>query len=485
MKMTKKLLTTLLAGLCIFASGCNNTQPEAETPKNDAETAVNVNLTNPVITLNDFESHEELSMLRMGGYLGHVTVNKETEFVTKGQASAKVEVVPRLWYQTGTRVASLTQLMKINSKGLDYTDFAKALRVSVDVYNSQEREIDFGVQLVCNSSVSEAVQYFKLAPKAWTKVEYDITPEFIQQTTINDKINGKYKKTQVQKVSFVFSEPADGTETYYLDNFRLYRSEDSVVPETIELKEHEICSFDEYWEFKKTLATCGDMTHTPTLSWLKLAGQEDRGGILKFQMKPHTASGRVYPGMTFPKEIFGLKFGKEDPKEGQEDWWIYDDNDVMIFDLYIPENSTLVNASITPWYDGQLIHRIQLNLKEKYAWYQGVSPTDPSERNNAGTNIPVLGRIDFVRLDENDHWYRVEIPISQLNQRAGDGHYPTEKYLNETTGEYELREMTDSEKFKYSVRNMSNLTLSVFSENGTAATAQFFYLDNLHFEKRD
>ena len=425
-------------------------------------------LTNPVILLNGYEDQAQLSRIRMGGYLGKVTLNGESSYITEGDSSAKVVVIPKPWYQEGARTASLTQLTKINSENLDFSDFSKTIRVGLDIYNTQDREIDFGMQLICNDYVS--VKWFTLAPNGWTNIAYNIEPEFIQTS----KVSGK-QKTQVSKISFIFSEPANGDETYYIDNFRLFNSPTEIEKTPIELKTDEFCSYDEYWQFKKTVASCGVLSMTPKLSWIKVDGQEDRNGVLRFETVAHpdSVTARQYPGINFPAEIYKMNFGKEDPKEGEADWFTYDDNDELCFDIYIPEGNTLDTFTFTPRYSGTIINKLSGSLKEKKMYYRTLNTA-------TGATNEGKDRVDFSTFEDlGDGWYTVHIPVSILNLPTGDGYYPNRVQLPDGTFAYE--EMSEVNRRTYSLRNLTAASLSFYSTKELSGQAQTLYFDNFRF----
>ena len=200
MRKNLKLISCIMSACLAFGFvGCSSQIQTANEPKTEVlATSDDNKLTNPVILLNGYEDQAQLSRIRMGGNLGKVTLNDESSYITEGDSSAKVVVIPKPWYQDGARTPSLTQLTKINSENLDFSDFSKTIRIGLDIYNTQDREIDFGMQLICNDYVSETVKWFTLAPNGWTNIAYNIEPEFIQTS----KVSGK-QKTQVSKISFI------------------------------------------------------------------------------------------------------------------------------------------------------------------------------------------------------------------------------------------------------------------------------------------
>ena len=472
MKKKIKFISCMLAALvsCAFV-GCAS-ESNAKNPSGAIEVVAENKdvLTNPVILLNGYEDHAQLSRIRMDGYLGKVTLNSEASYITEGDSSAKVVVIPTPWYQAGARVASLTQLTKIHSENLDFSDFSKTIRVGLDVYNTQDREIDFGVQLICNDYVSETVKWFKLAPIGWTNIAYNIESEFIQTS----KVSGK-QKTQVNKISFIFSEPADGNETYYIDNFCLYNSPTEIEKTPIELKTDEFCSYDEYWQFKKTVASCGVLSMTPKVSWIKVDGQENRNGVLRFETAAHpdSVTARQYPGIAFPAEIYKLSFGKEDPKEGEADWWTYDDNDELCFDIYVPEGNTLDTFTFTPRYSGTIINKLSGTLVGKYMYYRTL---------NTATGATNEGK-DMVKFSEFEDigggWYTIHIPVSILNTPTGDGYYPNRVQLPDGTYDYEV--MSPVNRKTYSLRNLTQVNLSFYSTKELSGQPQTLYFDNFRF----
>lgn len=282
-------------------------------------------LTNPIVRMNGFETHKELSLLALYEALGKVELNKDKTFVKTGDGSAKVTVTHDP-YVTGGGIPSLWQEMHFDATGEDYSDFSNVTRLTLEVYNAQETVKSIGMQLMYVSSV-EQTEWFELAPKAWTTVTYHIARELIPKVVNNRTGETRYP---VQMMCINFSRSADNDDIFYLDDFNLYRTQEEPSNDDIfVLAEHEIASFDKYWQFKYCRGGSNNESCTPKLSWIQFPEYSERGGVMKCVLP--AGKQNTYSYVEFSANLLSkFDFSKYVKSEDEFD---------LCFDVYLPEDS--------------------------------------------------------------------------------------------------------------------------------------------------
>lgn len=316
----RKLLAIIATILLAFSAvGCSSNGAQGSTP--------NTEPTNPVITLNGFESIMDLNTMSANGVLGKVKINQDEEFLTEGKQSVKITVTSKPWQ---TRTPSLFQATEVKYKNENYTDFGKVKHVLFDVYNAEETEKQIGVQLayalggdVSRFWVSQGsvAKYYTLAAKSWTTVRFDVPREYIP--TAKDADGNEINK--VIGINIEFERPQVADENFYIDNFRLYRSQTSFSAIEMTLKTDEICSFDSLWQME-TLTSFGDIA--PTLNLVGNITATGQGTALRMDLPTGEKSGSC--GFYLGSSVIS-----------QVDWGSYDDNDELCFDVFVPETGGL------------------------------------------------------------------------------------------------------------------------------------------------
>lgn len=273
-------------------------------------------LTNPVIQLNGFETQAELSTLTMEGVLGKVELVKEQAFVSEGEASAKVTVLHNPYSLNDSPY--LYQAANLVKRGEDHTDFSKAKRITLDVYNANATTERIGLQLVFAEGVS-LISWFALKPEAWTDVQYSVPRESIP---LVEKEDGG-KVNYVKGVNLMYERPAAEDKVFYLDDMCLYKTEKAIEPLVKTLKTDEIASFDSWWQVAGL--TVGGGNFAPTVEWVK-DKSTDGGASLKL----NAMSGGVWPSVRFEEEHCALV-----------NWAGYSGEDAFTLDIYLPEGQEM------------------------------------------------------------------------------------------------------------------------------------------------
>lgn len=183
--------------------------------------------------IGDFENYFECSQVKYtGGRMAQIKKSEHPDLVTYGDQSLQV-VVPAGESDVSLRMATNTAFFN------ETTDFSGLSKISFDVYNAQEesRSVRFYLNRFMRTATSDGTwnyawediwhddnQYstsfrFDMNPNGWTHIE--ITAEEFANKLQPDlsQIDGFY-------VEFEDGRLFDSDQTYYLDNVRVYMSEE-------------------------------------------------------------------------------------------------------------------------------------------------------------------------------------------------------------------------------------------------------------------
>jgi hypothetical protein len=320
MKKSTTFITSLLLASLMSVSSLSYGLPveAASAPENKP--------TNAAKLVNDYENQKDLNSMMMYSVLGDVTINEEDEFVSHGNASAKITVMADPFDDVWDHVnPSLYQAMKIKKDGRDYTDFSSTGTIEFDVYNTSEEEQKIGLALRYSYyDGNSTTEWFTLAPSAWTTVRYTVVRETIP-TSQKDGVTIR----KVEGAYFYFERP-DEERLFYLDAVRIYPTSEP-IGESVkgDLKEHEIVSFDSFWQIAKVKVTSGAakpmLTHSREFT-------TDGGSSLKISMPASTAIGYYY--IDFLKNTYFK----------EKKFTSYTDDDFLCFDVYSPSENGFSGA---------------------------------------------------------------------------------------------------------------------------------------------
>jgi len=326
------VLSLILALTALSAVGCGKKEVEKS---------------NPLIVLNDFENTKDYDTIHLRGYLGRVTKNTDPNFVTRGNASAKVEVEAER-YTSDTNPQSIYQECNLKAKGLNYSDFTYTSDITLDVFNTQDSAKEFKLQLVYeltggDNLVSEIAQTYTLEPGVWTTVRYTVDRAYIP---VVDGIS--YVKAFVM----IFQDAPDNQpnpfDVYYVDNVCLYKTSVPFATESRALVHRdnvkEICSFDSLWQVKNLGL---EYNASVAVAWCKDFTVDGVGASLRIDTIPGLTSYADWPSVRIMNTTFtGNSVGNS------IDLTLINDNDEVVFDYYIPgEGMDNVSVTFNAMYD--------------------------------------------------------------------------------------------------------------------------------------
>ena len=379
----KRLMIGMLL-FCIFAcmlSGC-----ETSAPTDGLR----------MIVLNGFETQKDLSLLNYRDYLGTVTLNDDARYVKHGERSAKVLVAKDVLHtstpSTGASPA-LFQPAEVYATGEEYTDFSKIGTVTLEVYNAQEDLRRIGLQVEYESK-KEPVQWYELSPSAWNTLTLNVSREYIPLKT-----DGEKEIPYVSGIGILFERDKGQDCVYYLDEFKLFETDAQYQREEMRLKEGEICSFDELWQFKNVVAQ-GSSNLAPTLSWVNNISANGSALRLDSSDAPVPKDTVYFAGVKIPNEICSLADFRE--RDGVRK---YDDNDKLCFDVYTPADKFVNRFNFSVQYGNNTVFASGY-LTLEYGWNHFEFTV---AQLNSGENITALCRFENAtsisfsyRVDDND-----------------------------------------------------------------------------------
>ena len=241
--MKNRILAAFLCVILVLCfAGCNNQQ--GQSPDNGPDTVQKEKHRSNVMEydqeigeyyylMGDFESYFECSQVKYtGGKMTQIKKSESPDLVTYGEQSLQI-VVPAGESDVSLRMATDTAFFN------ETTDFSNLTKVSFDVYNGQNesRSVQFYLNRFMRTATSDGTwnyawediwhddnQYgtafrFELKPNGWTHIEItaqDFANKF--QTDLS-QVDGFY-------VEFEDGRLYDTDQVYYLDNVRVYISEE-------------------------------------------------------------------------------------------------------------------------------------------------------------------------------------------------------------------------------------------------------------------
>ena len=214
MKIVKKLLSMLIIASAIFSAvACDNKNVTNNNSDIDANvkpypyslSGVNV-MDNDCYMLLDFETYWETVQPLYSATFGKVTMITDSEYVTHGKQSIKMEI-------TGTEQSMGYVRPHINlqttNQYFQKTDFSDCDYFAFDLYNAldYDNHVDFQVE-------GKIVKTVECKP-GWNYV----------QISINDEVFESIDLTTVSQFRFWFDrgEDHDVTQVFYMDNFRAHK----------------------------------------------------------------------------------------------------------------------------------------------------------------------------------------------------------------------------------------------------------------------
>ena len=244
--MKKRILA---AFLCVFLmlcfAGCQDSQSQPSDEQSDRPAVVQKekNRSNVMeydeeigadyYLIGDFESYFECSQVKYsGGKMKQIKKSENPDLVTYGEQSLQI-TVPAGESDVALRMATDTAFFN------ETTDFSNLSKVSFDVYNAQDesRSVRFYLNRFMRTATSDGTwnyawediwhddnQYstsfrFDLNPNGWTHIEITAQEFANKHQPDLSQVDGFY-------VEFEDGRLYDTDQTYYLDNVRVYISEE-------------------------------------------------------------------------------------------------------------------------------------------------------------------------------------------------------------------------------------------------------------------
>ena len=309
----KKITVLALVAIILAGALCGTVSMKKEKNK----------LIYPSIMLNAFDDYDDLHLTTYNWLLGEMDINNDSTYVKDGNGSLKV-VVDFDPYTPNNASVSFTQSTTIHATGEDYSDFSYTGAMTFDIFNAQPKVRKVGIQLKY-PGYDEATEWLEIQPLTWTAVKYSVSREFIPQVEEKGQ-----KVSKVNSIGVFFERPTEADDVFYLDNFRLYKTEEKMDSVIMKLEEDEICSFDKYWQFQKVRKNClGAALLSPTAKWVMFPDETERGGIMEVNTVP--VPNASYIGY-WPSVDIGEEF------TGQLNLASYTAEDCFCLDVYKPEN---------------------------------------------------------------------------------------------------------------------------------------------------
>ncbi len=304
----KKIFAILLSACLLFSavafSGCDFNYVE-ETPKGYA-------------MLNDFESSGEFDLLRLFGVLGKVEKNTQSEYVTSGNASAKILIFSNPYKKQAPYMEQAFELVKKNE---DYRNFEDVSAISFDLYNTSQNVLSVGLQLTYEESNSMKQSYE--LKQGWTTVSFKVKREYIPKTTNKDGILAPW----VENLRIAFDRMKEDC-VLYMDNVRIHKAHKAQAEIRRNLMENEICSFDREWQTGFIVPSAEKATLLPAFMRSYDITSTGKGASLRIETTASEFQGDTYPGVELKEEILQTV-----------DWKSYPEDAVLCFDIYIPEEN--------------------------------------------------------------------------------------------------------------------------------------------------
>ena len=313
----KKIFAILLSACLLFPvlgmSGCDYISVEEE-PKGYA-------------MLNDFEDSGEFDLLRLFGVLGKVEKNTNAEYVTSGNASAKILIFSNPYKKQAPYMEQAFELVKKNE---DYRNFENVAAISFDVYNASQSTLSVGLQLTYKES-NGMKQSYELG-HGWTTVSFVVGREYIPRTTNKDGILAPW----VENLRIAFDRMEEDC-VVYMDNVRLHKAQKEQAEVRRNLVENEICSFDRAWQTAFVIPSAEKASLLPAFMPSYDITSTGKGASLRIETTASEFQGDTYPGVELREEILQTI-----------DWKSFSEDAVLCFDVYTPE----VNGVDIVWLSG-------------------------------------------------------------------------------------------------------------------------------------
>lgn len=300
----KRIWIWIMAAFCClsFLTAC---QAAEEPPGEEEETERDV-------LLYDFEDYDRnFQLLRVMSYFGAVNVNRETDYVKSGEASALLQPLGYHSTMTGNTFTGIKPECCLylpfasETFGFDYTDSGKITEIRFSMYNARETELAVYVGLIYerNATVVSEPAVYTLEP-GWNEVFY--LPD-------HNALALDYNLQACYGLALSFDrtgsrELADAPKIY-LDDVWLTVDETAVSPQPlVELSENEICDFERLWQKYAVKSSVFDKALRPDVAVVRAAdyGLTAPSGqwVLRAELKPTDCiDGTIYDSVYLTQAV--------------------------------------------------------------------------------------------------------------------------------------------------------------------------------------
>lgn len=348
MKKAITLVITLVMCLSLFACAKTDNSAGSGGTGNNSQPPTE----NPVVLVNGFEERDDLNMLSVFDTLGKVTRETENaDFIKSGKASLKVvKIKDRFGSLSVQNVTPRIYHALQNAKhGLDYGDFGKTVAVEADVYNPEDDVQSIGLRLVYTHTYNAvnkagAIEWFNLAPKAWTTVRFNVNRESIPVSDGGTVDRTKPHKglRYVEGLDVLFRPLEQVDRTVYIDDLRLYRLVNGIsgAGEATEPKADVMVPLNTQDEIN-AFRINADTGYAPVLTPSK-AFTTDKNASVKITVPATLPGTRHFIYLQMLKSAFFSHL----------DFTTYNENDRVCFDVYSPTERDGVkgyNGSVGFW----------------------------------------------------------------------------------------------------------------------------------------
>lgn len=308
-------LCMLAFGLTIGVFGCKKVDSTSE------ETNANTGAKTEVL-FHSFESIDELYSLSGGGRFGRVSLNEDTNYVTEGKSSVKIEVYGD--YKAGTSKPQIKIKLNEDNK-FAYSDFSRVKEIAFDLFSENEEDKKIEISLTfadeaSSTATTKSQEY--VVSKGWNTIVYKVDGSLLS-------ISHDIKK--LSSININFEKGLDRTAPpflYYMDNMVVEQKIIEWDPLELVQKENELCSFDNEIQVSLMGSNCvgPGLPYAPQLSYNQelLYCKNHTGTSMKVLMPAGQMVNNSWPYVDFNVKLFEKYNLTEMALEGKE----------LVFDIF-------------------------------------------------------------------------------------------------------------------------------------------------------
>ena len=311
MKKWNKIVSLLLTATATFSLfGCSLkglTEEQKAQLKKIEQIKNNIGKLTPTL-VNDFELPKDFYVLQGADQSG-VYVGKERAH--SGKQSAKI------WMQSEDNPwsgnAAFIMPLKTGWRG-DLSDVSLVKSISFWVYNEQDEERTVTCKMELPNGAS--VKFSEDVPgKVWTQIVYDLKREQIPSP-------------RCENIIFSFEGNTGHESIYYLDDVVFYKSTQGVQQQTVALQQDEVLFFDNATQVRNIASHGGGgssaLVAAVEQSSFTATGRGSSMLITAPGGTEHWSKSQHWPAV----QLYNVSYTP---------WKLYDMNDELCFDYYVPE----------------------------------------------------------------------------------------------------------------------------------------------------